>query len=364
MTLLGIPGDNTYSNYQEAQRAFWRQTVLPLVNRTARALSGWLSPAFVSGSGDTFAPSSLLAERATSDALNLLPDLDSVEALSSEREALWARLERTTFLTANEKRAAVGYEPIEPAPETPNPDIAAKYSTTQPRVSSGNSDGGQWTDGGGGSGRASGGSGSSSGGSGDSGRVLSDANPDDFSKPGTQLVQQAGRRQSGSVRVGGRQLSATAQQEAALQRAALQAQIAARQVRERDPDWKPEPSMTASVDGEIARFEAEARQAESRLAEMLHDSIPNTNPQWGVNRLRKELNAQGYVFEKTTDAPGLLYNRPETNEQVRIMARPRSEFRNESSQKHRNDYYYRYRPGKGKGWGSHITILDKKQESE
>ena len=22
--LLGIPGDNTYSNYQEAQRAFWR----------------------------------------------------------------------------------------------------------------------------------------------------------------------------------------------------------------------------------------------------------------------------------------------------------------------------------------------------
>ena len=44
--LLGIPGDNMYSNYQEAQRAFWRQTVLPLVNRTARALSSWLGPAF------------------------------------------------------------------------------------------------------------------------------------------------------------------------------------------------------------------------------------------------------------------------------------------------------------------------------
>src|SRR6185437_17136072 len=44
--LLGIPGDNTYSNYQEAQRVFWRQTVLPLVNRTARALSSWLSPTF------------------------------------------------------------------------------------------------------------------------------------------------------------------------------------------------------------------------------------------------------------------------------------------------------------------------------
>lgn len=47
MMLLGIPGDNTYSNYQEASRAFWRQTVLPLVNRTARAFSTWLSPGIV-----------------------------------------------------------------------------------------------------------------------------------------------------------------------------------------------------------------------------------------------------------------------------------------------------------------------------
>ncbi len=48
--LLGIPGDNTYSNYAEANRSFWRQTVLPLVNRTAKALSGWLGPAFGSSS--------------------------------------------------------------------------------------------------------------------------------------------------------------------------------------------------------------------------------------------------------------------------------------------------------------------------
>jgi phage portal protein BeeE len=57
--LLGIPGDNTYSNYQEATRSFWRSTVLPLVARTAKALSTWLSPAWggVSPSGsDTLAP--------------------------------------------------------------------------------------------------------------------------------------------------------------------------------------------------------------------------------------------------------------------------------------------------------------------
>ena len=47
--LLGIPGDNTYSNYQEANRAFWRSTVLPLVNRIGCALTQWLAPVFGAG---------------------------------------------------------------------------------------------------------------------------------------------------------------------------------------------------------------------------------------------------------------------------------------------------------------------------
>ncbi len=66
--LLGIPGDNTYSNYQEANRSFWRQTVLPLVNRTAKAFAAWLGPAY-------------------GGRLDLRPDLDRIEALSGEREA-------------------------------------------------------------------------------------------------------------------------------------------------------------------------------------------------------------------------------------------------------------------------------------
>ncbi|MEZ5923905.1 MAG: phage portal protein [Hyphomicrobiaceae bacterium] len=90
--LLGIPGDNTYANFQEANRMLWRQTVLPLVQRTAKALSAWLGPVF----GGT---------------LELVPDLDQIEALSAEREALWARVEKASFLTVDEKRAAVGYGP-------------------------------------------------------------------------------------------------------------------------------------------------------------------------------------------------------------------------------------------------------------
>ena len=91
--LLGIPGDNTYANMAEATRGFWRQTIIPLVGRTSKALSRWLAPAWDAD-------------------LELRPDLDAVEALSPERDALWARLEKASFLTLNEKRAAAGYIPL------------------------------------------------------------------------------------------------------------------------------------------------------------------------------------------------------------------------------------------------------------
>ncbi len=91
--LLGIPGDNTYANYQEANRAFHRQTVLPLVAKAARAIGGWLGPRFGPG-------------------LRLWFDADQVEALGQDREALWKRVGQADFLTVNEKRAAVGYAPV------------------------------------------------------------------------------------------------------------------------------------------------------------------------------------------------------------------------------------------------------------
>ena len=40
--LLGIPGDNTYANYREANTALWRTTILPLAQKTADALTAWL----------------------------------------------------------------------------------------------------------------------------------------------------------------------------------------------------------------------------------------------------------------------------------------------------------------------------------
>ncbi len=92
--LLGLPGDATYANYQEANRAFWRQTVLPLVRKVGGALAAWL------GDG--------MGER-----MELLPDMDAIPALAPEREALWRRVSAAEFLTDAEKRALLGL-PAEP----------------------------------------------------------------------------------------------------------------------------------------------------------------------------------------------------------------------------------------------------------
>jgi len=135
--LLGIPGDNTYSNYQEAQRAFWRQTVLPLVNRTARALASWLAPAFNTGPvprgrlDSSFALGDSAPRSRPPSALELRPDLDQIEALAPERDALWKRLEAASFLTNDEKRAAAGYA------AKPDSSPSLKYREDQPRVPAG-----------------------------------------------------------------------------------------------------------------------------------------------------------------------------------------------------------------------------------
>ncbi len=90
--LLGIPGDNTYATYKEANTAFWRLTVLPLVQKTAEALSVWLGGRF--------------------DEAGVTPDLDQVPAFAAEREALWARVSGADFLSAAEKREMLGLSDV------------------------------------------------------------------------------------------------------------------------------------------------------------------------------------------------------------------------------------------------------------
>ncbi len=87
--LMGIPGDATYANYQEANRAFFRLTVLPLVTRVTASISHWLS-AF------------------SGEVVELRPDLDQIPALAVERDQQWARVGTADFLTPAEKRVLLG----------------------------------------------------------------------------------------------------------------------------------------------------------------------------------------------------------------------------------------------------------------
>ena len=87
--LLGIPGDNTYSNLQEARLAFWEQTIIPLVENVVENFSNWFKGFW----GNSY---------------ELTYDYDSISALSQKRDALWDRINNCNFMTLNEKRTALG----------------------------------------------------------------------------------------------------------------------------------------------------------------------------------------------------------------------------------------------------------------
>ena len=86
--LLGLPGDATYANYREANRALWRLSVLPLADAMLGALvqglSGWFAGA------------------------TLAIDLDRVPALAEDRAMLWRSVSAAGFLGDDEKRAMLG----------------------------------------------------------------------------------------------------------------------------------------------------------------------------------------------------------------------------------------------------------------
>ena len=90
--LMGIPGDNTYSNYQEARLAFWEDTVVPQVERMA---DGWTRSL-----GEAFG------------GLEIRADYDHVPAIAEKRRAMWDMADKSQDLTINERRELKGFEPI------------------------------------------------------------------------------------------------------------------------------------------------------------------------------------------------------------------------------------------------------------
>ena len=89
--LLGLPGDSTYANYREANRALWRLTVLPLAEKILSGISAALA--------------------AWRPGVRLAVDVDQISALAEDRERLWRQVSGADFLSDAEKREMLGFAP-------------------------------------------------------------------------------------------------------------------------------------------------------------------------------------------------------------------------------------------------------------
>ncbi len=92
--LVGLPGDTAFGTYKEARLHLWEDTILPLADLIRSEFAYWLSRKFHCD-------------------IKILLDLDAISALASKREILWRKISDANFLTLNEKRRLLGFDPIE-----------------------------------------------------------------------------------------------------------------------------------------------------------------------------------------------------------------------------------------------------------
>ncbi|MBR2141096.1 MAG: phage portal protein [Rickettsiales bacterium] len=83
--LIGIPGDNTYSNMSEARLFLWEQTILPTVDFVLSSLNNWLVSMF-------------------DDDLELVYNKNNITPLSIRKENFWNIVNGSNFLTDEEKK--------------------------------------------------------------------------------------------------------------------------------------------------------------------------------------------------------------------------------------------------------------------
>ena len=93
--LLNIGSDATFSNMAEARLALWDEAIIPMLNCYINELNSALMPRYPGGGA----------------VLQL--DTSGITALEPRREKQWTRAKEADFLTTNERREIVGYEPIE-----------------------------------------------------------------------------------------------------------------------------------------------------------------------------------------------------------------------------------------------------------
>lgn len=92
--MLGDSENKTYSNYQEARRAFYNEKVLPLLDLLQSTFNKFLVPLF-------------------GEDLFIEYDKDNINALQEDQNQLYERVQKSNFITQNEKREMVGFEEYE-----------------------------------------------------------------------------------------------------------------------------------------------------------------------------------------------------------------------------------------------------------
>lgn len=89
--LVNIPGDSTYANFEQARMALWTDTVLPLLSLLCDEFNRWLVPLY-------------------GDDLFIWYDEEMIPALEPLRKAKADRINAASYISTDEKRAAMGYD--------------------------------------------------------------------------------------------------------------------------------------------------------------------------------------------------------------------------------------------------------------
>lgn len=92
--LINIPGESTYSNMSEAKQSLWQETILPELDATLDELNNWLTPLYA-------------------DDIYICYEAQSIPALQESIYAKYEKLQNASFMTDNEKRAAVGLPAVD-----------------------------------------------------------------------------------------------------------------------------------------------------------------------------------------------------------------------------------------------------------
>jgi HK97 family phage portal protein len=92
--LLGIPGDSTFANYEQANLSFWTDTVVPWLSWFMEGFNRWLTPKYGEG-------------------LYLWYDEEMIPALEALRRQKADRVNAAGYMTINEKRRVMGLDDVE-----------------------------------------------------------------------------------------------------------------------------------------------------------------------------------------------------------------------------------------------------------